>query len=102
MSNQHQERPGFGVMFYEPPAKRSSPKGPDYKGFILLEMDYKAGEKLYLSCWERQTSSGFTLMSLAESNAKKKQQENPTEVKTGYQRQKNEYAYRPRDEDVPF
>jgi len=36
--------PGSGVAYWE--EEKKSDKGPDYKGFIVLEMDYKAGEKL--------------------------------------------------------
>ena len=104
MSNAHQERPGKGVMYYEDESKRSSDKSPDYKGFIVLEMDYKAGEKLKLSAWLRPTSRGNNLISLSEDNWSKKQRQTPQEDRSGYQRN-SDYARRPsniKDEDVPF
>ena len=103
MSNAHQERPGKGVMYYEDESKRSSDKSPDYKGFIVLEMDYKAGEKLKLSAWLRPTSRGNNLISLSEDNWSKKQRQTPQEDRTGYQRN-SDYAYkRPGDkDDIPF
>ena len=51
MSNQHREMPGSGVLFWEDENMRRSDKAPDYKGFVLLEHDYKAGEKLKLGGW---------------------------------------------------
>ena len=99
--SEHRELPGKGVMFWEPVEKRKNPKSPDYKGFVVLEMDYKAGDKLKLSAWERKTPYG-TLLSMAEDNFSKKQKEAPREVESGYQRRKPEYAYRSRDSDIPF
>ena len=103
MANPHNERPGKGVMYFE--ENKEHEKGPDYKGFIVLEMDYKAGEKLKLSAWERPTARGYSLISLSEDNWSKKQRNTPQEDRSGYQRQEREYAYRPKsikDEDVPF
>jgi hypothetical protein len=104
MSNAHQERPGKGVMYWEDESKRSSDKSPDYKGFVVLEMDYKAGEKLKLSAWVRPTARGNNLISLSEDNWSKKQRQTPQEDRSGYQRDPDR-AIRPRyakDEDVPF
>lgn len=99
--SEHKEMPGKGVLFFEPHEKRTSPKGPDYKGFVILEMDYKAGDKLKISAWEKKTNYG-TLFSLAEDNWSRKQRETPREVQSGYQKQKNDYAYRSKDSDIPF
>jgi hypothetical protein len=66
MSNQHKEMPGSGVAYWE--EEKKSEKGPDYKGFIVLEMDYKAGEKLKFAVWQRNTSKGTTLLSFKEDN----------------------------------
>lgn len=104
MSNAHQERPGKGVMYWEDESKRSSDKSPDYKGFVVLEMDYKAGEKLKLSAWVRPTARGNNLISLSEDNWSKKQRQTPQEDRSGYQRDPDR-AIRPRnarDEDIPF
>jgi hypothetical protein len=99
MSNAHQERPGKGVMFYE--VTKEHEKGPDYKGFLILEMDYKAGEKLKIAAWMRDTSIGKPLLSLSEDNytKKKKAEFQPDrEVRQGYARS-NPSRY---DDDVPF
>ena len=102
MSNQHRELPGKGVMYWEEEDKRKSPKAPDFKGFIVLEMDYKAGEKLKLSAWQKPTSRGYNLLSLTEDNWSKKQKETPKEVTPGYAK-KSDFAYRPKGEDdIPF
>lgn len=100
--SEHKEMPGKGVMYFEPPEKRKNPKSPDYSGYLVLEMDYKAGDKLKLSAWQHPTSFGYNLLSLSENNWSRKQRETPREVQSGYQRQKNDYAFRPKDEDVPF
>jgi hypothetical protein len=73
MAVQHEQKPGTGVAYYDPPEKRKSEKAPDYTGFITLEMDYQAGDKLKFGIWEKQTSSGYTLLSLREDNWSKKQ-----------------------------
>jgi len=75
MADPHQPRPGTGVAYYDPPEKRRSDKAPEYTGFITLEMDYKAGEKVKFGIWTKETSSGFTLLSLREDNWSKKQNE---------------------------
>lgn len=79
MSNQHREMPGSGVAYWE--EEKKSDKGPDYKGFIVLEMDYKAGEKLKFAVWQRDTSKGTTLLSFKEDNwTKRKKAEERNEV----------------------
>ena len=78
MSNQHKEMPGSGVAYWE--EEKKSDKGPDYKGFIVLEMDYKAGEKLKFAVWQRNTSKGTTLLSFKEDNwTKRKRMEEKLE-----------------------
>ena len=82
MANDHREEPGKGVAFWE--SVKKSEKGPDYKGFVNLEMDYRAGEKLKLAFWLKNTSNGYTLLSIKEDNYSKKmeaQKDEPKEVK---------------------
>lgn len=86
MSNLHNERPGKGVMYWENEADRKSPQAPDFKGFVVLECDYKAGEKLKLAAWMKDTSRGVKLLSLSEDNWSKKQREAHHEVEPSYQR----------------
>ena len=98
-SNQHVERPGYGVMFYEEVKKHE--KGPDYKGFLILEMDYKAGEKLKIGAWEKPTSRGHNLFSLREDNFTKKKQavnQPDKEVRPAYVKHKRFDD----DDSVPF
>ena len=97
MSSAHQERPGKGVMFYE--VNKEHEKGPDYKGFLILEMDYKAGEKLKIAAWMRDTSIGKPLLSLSEDNFTKKRRaehQPDKEVQPAY------VKHRRYDDDVPF
>ena len=98
MSNLHNERPGKGVMYWEEESQRKSATAPDFKGFIVLEMDYKAGEKLKLAAWQKPTSRGYNLLSLSEDNWSKKQRQTDKEVTPGYARNNS----RDDDSDVPF
>ena len=93
MANEHREQPGSGVMYFELPEERKSEKAPDYKGFLLLSRDYKAGEKLKLACWQHNTSRGTTLLSLKEDTGSKDWRDNqramenaPKEATMGYQK----------------
>ena len=97
MSNLHNERPGKGVMYWEEESQRKNDKAPDFKGFLVLEMDYKAGEKLKLAAWQKPTSRGYNLLSITEDNWSKKQRETDKEVTPGYARKQ-----RDDDMDVPF
>ena len=102
MSNLHKEMPGKGVMYWEHEENRKSPSAPDFKGFVVLEMDYKAGEKLKLAAWKKPTSRGVDLLSLSEDNWSKKQRETPKEVTPSYEK-KSTFAYRKDDDsEVPF
>jgi hypothetical protein len=99
MSNPHQEQPGMGVCYWEEESQRKSPKGPDFKGFVVLEMDYKAGEKLKLALWQKPTSRGYNLLAVKEDNwlkKKKLEEGRPQEVKPGYAKRRDD------SEDVPF
>ena len=98
-SNPHKEIPGSGVMYWEDEQMRKSEKSPDYKGFLVLEMDYRAGEKLKVVAWQKPTSRGTNLLALKEDNYfKKKNMEEgkPTEVRPSYTRSRRD------DDDVPF
>lgn len=100
--NQHNDLPGKGVMYWEEEAARKGEKSPDYKGFLLLEMDYKAGEKLKIAAWERKTSRGYNLLSLSEDNWSKKQRQAQQADKEVPPRYSTVQHRRNRDEDVPF
>ena len=110
--NQHIEQPGKGVMYYEPMDRRKSRKHPDFKGFIILEMDYKAGEKLKIAAWQKETSIKLPLLSLEEDNwSKKKELEHAQglvtedrEVDIQYKAHASPASRKPKDwdSDVPF
>jgi len=100
-NNAHKEMPGSGVMYWEEEEMRKSPKGPDFKGFIVLECDYKAGEKLKIAAWQKPTSRGHNLLALKEDNWSKKKREEEMqdkEVPSNYARKTS----RSQDDDVPF
>ena len=95
--------PGSGVMYWEDEEMRKSPKGPDFKGFLVLEMDYKAGEKLKIAAWQKPTSRGNSLLALKEDNWSKKKREEEMKDKEVPSR----YTPRPTrrrddDESIPF
>jgi len=103
-NNAHKEMPGSGVMYWEEEEMRKSPKGPDFKGFIVLECDYKAGEKLKIAAWQKPTSRGFNLLALKEDNWSKKKREEEMkdkEVPSNYAR-KPAGRFGEDDSDVPF
>jgi hypothetical protein len=100
------EQHGKGVMYWNEVSDRKHEMSPDYSGYVLLEMDYKRGEKLYLGAWKKDTSRGNTLLSIKEDNwlKKKRLQEQGVkmqdrEVTPGYAK-----VHKPRDEDdsIPF
>jgi len=101
--NAHKEMPGSGVMYWEEEEMRKSPKGPDFKGFIVLECDYKAGEKLKIAAWQKPTSRGHSLLALKEDNWSKKKREEEMKDKEVPSR----YTPRPSrsnddDSEIPF
>lgn len=109
-TKKYEDKPGYGTAFYEPEEKRVKKDGspnqyhPDYRGYIFLEMDYKAGDKLKIDIWEKQTRHGTTMLSMKEDNFTKKMRSTPQEDRSGYQRKQSDHAYRrPGDDsDVPF
>ena len=101
--NAHKEMPGSGVAYWED--EKKSEKGPDYKGFVILEMDYKAGEKMKMAFWQRNTARGTTLLAIKEDNwlKRKKAEENaPIEVQPAYRRATPPKRQDDDDSDVPF
>jgi len=65
-------KPGKGVLYFEPPERRRSEGAPTYIGFIVLEMDYSAGEKVKMAAWQIENKNGEPLISLSEDNYSKK------------------------------
>jgi hypothetical protein len=103
-NNAHKEMPGSGVMYWEDEEMRKSPKGPDFKGFIVLECDYKAGEKLKIAAWQKPTSRGNSLLALKEDNWSKKKREEERadkEVTPSYAR-KSAGRFGEDDSEIPF
>ena len=94
--------PGSGVMYWEDEEMRKSPKGPDFKGFIVLEMDYKAGEKLKIAAWQKPTSRGNSLLALKEDNWSKKKREEEMKDKEVPSRYSRRPSNRDDDETIPF
>ena len=85
-----EDKPGYGTAFWEPEEKRVKKDGspnqyhPDYKGYVFLEMDYKAGDKLKIDIWEKQTRHGTTMLSLKEDNFTKKLDRKSTRLNSSH------------------
>jgi hypothetical protein len=86
----HVSRPGTGVLFFEPEERRKSEKSPHYKGFILLDRAYTAGEKLKLVAWLRNTRNGSTLLSVMEDTGYKDWKDDRKNAEAERQAVKNE------------
>lgn len=106
-------QPGTGRMFYTPKHLRKSEMQPDFDGYLVLNNDYKAGEKLKLGAYEKKAQNGNTYFVLREDQWAKQRQKDPapprgdTEVKVTYNAPapRNPSAYKKGkewDEDVPF
>ena len=103
-NNNYPDKPGSGVLYFNAVHEKKHALGPDFSGYLVLELDYKAGDRLYIGAWEKPTSRGTRLLSVKEDNYVRKLKErenNPagaTEVVPAY---KKKAAPRD-DEDVPF
>ena len=103
--NKFPDKPGYGTLFYTAPEDKKHPQGPDFNGYLVLEMDYKAGERVNVGLWQKQTRHGTTMFSMREDNWLKKKREEgnqPTEVTPRYAR-KNVYSHNSDPDDgIPF
>ena len=61
-------QPGTGVLFSNT-KKGEGGKGPDWKGEIMVERDYAAGEIVKIAAWTKQSARG-PLISMKEDNWK--------------------------------
>ena len=52
--NKFPDKPGYGTLFYTAPEDKKHPQGPDFNGYLVLEMDYKAGERVNVGLWQKQ------------------------------------------------
>lgn len=56
MSNSFQHKPGTGSISAR--GDKKTDKAPDYKGELVLDQDYKAGETIKLNGWINQYNWG--------------------------------------------
>ena len=63
----YERPPGTGALFSQ--TKPEGGRGPDWKGDILLEQDYKAGDTLKIAGWIKHTNKG-ALISIKEDTWK--------------------------------
>jgi len=97
------DKPGYGTLFFVAPEDKKHPQGPDFTGHVVLDMDYKAGERLNFGLWQKQTKMGTTMFSVREDNWLKKKRledQQPKEVTPGYAR--NKVKYGDDDNSIPF
>ncbi len=88
---------GTGVLLSNRYKKGS---GPDWKGEIKLERDYRAGDTVKLAAWTKETSVG-ALISLKEDNW---QPENAADTNQPPRANRNPFPSRrvDSDDDIPF
>ena len=95
--------PNYGTLFYVAPENKKHPQGPDFTGHLVLDMDYKAGERINFGLWQKETKQGTTMFSVREDNwlkKKKLEEQQPREVTPGYA--KNKVKYSDDDNSIPF
>jgi hypothetical protein len=99
MSGTYANKPGKGAIFS---TEKRSEKGPDYKGNLVLDRDYKAGEQVKLAGWQKTSRLG-PMVSLSIDSWKPDPDWKPDPEKA----KERENTYRPGgstrfDDDVPF
>lgn len=102
MSDSKWDKPGRGTAFqtrgWQPGSNR-----PQFTGYVVLQEEYKPGDKIYLAAWLRNASNGNPMLSLSEDlqarqyNNKPKQTED-VEVKPAWASKAATFS----DDDVPF
>ena len=98
MSGTYADKPGKGAIFSN---EKKGEKGPDYKGNLILDRDYKAGEAVKLAGWQKTSRRG-PMVSLSIDSWKPDPDWKPDPNKP-----QRENTYRPGgstrfDDDVPF
>lgn len=63
----YQERPGRGTLHAE---VKKSPTSPDWRGYLILDQDYKAGDKIKLAAWMKTIGHDTNVVSLGIDNWK--------------------------------
>jgi len=99
MSGTYADKPGKGAIFS---TEKKHEKGPDYKGNLILDRDYKAGEAVKLAGWQKTSRRG-PMVSLSIDAWKPDPDWKPDLDKL----KERENTYRPGgstrfDDDVPF
>lgn len=100
--DKYPDKLGYGTLFYVAPEDKKSPQGPDFTGHLVLEMDYKAGERVNIGVWQKQTRLGTPMFSVREDNWLKKKREEgnqPVEVAPRYARKASSGID---DDTIPF
>lgn len=77
-------RPGSGVLFHQ--SDKKNERGPDYKGNIVLDADYKRGETIKVAGWRKSTPKGHLISLMVEAPYKNA----------------SEYPKPVHDDDIPF
>ena len=106
--------PGNGTLFFVPEHERRSDRAPPYQGYMIVDRDYKRGQKIKMGGWIRDTSRGTQLVALREDvgykdwvesrkEEREQQKDAPHEIKRGYARENPKPRYNDIDDDsVPF
>ena len=99
MSGTYGDQPGKGVLFSE---EKRGEKSPDFKGKLILDRDYRAGEEVKMAGWQKSSRRG-PLISLSIDSWKPDPNWKPDPDKV----KERENTYRPGgstrfDDDLPF
>lgn len=60
----YESRPGDAVAWAR--REEDNPKGPDFRGSIIVHRDVKAGEKISLALWKKDAGRGVFLSGRVE------------------------------------
>lgn len=85
----YEVRPGQGTLFQ---ADKKSDNGPDVEGYLVLHRDVRAGERIRLAGWRKDTRDGKKMLSLKASDERAR----------GEVQQQRRDPQRPLDDDIPF
>jgi hypothetical protein len=96
-------KPGTGTLLSK---DKRTEKSPDFKGELKLDQDYKAGDVIKISAWQRQSNMG-PLISLSidnwkpDPNFKREGGWQPQEDRRGFSA-RNPGSNRVLDDEIPF
>lgn len=102
---QYEDKPGYGTL-WKP--KNDHPSAPEFSGYMIAPIDYKAGDRIWVGAWVKHTRNNAQYMSCKidtyhNLKAREGRVTSDAEVRANYAPVGNRRPGRPvDDEDVPF